>query len=156
MSNGGQSGLTILERPATTAAAFILDEDGRVLLIRENYGRRRYGPPGGLVEPGESPQQACIREVREETTMDVAVQHLIGTYSFPNLPEPFISNAFRCKIIGGAPAIPLTGEIAYVGWFDASELPEPLTHLAPNAIADLIAGRQYVERVIHESYSPRE
>jgi 8-oxo-dGTP pyrophosphatase MutT (NUDIX family) len=41
------------ERRVELAAwAIVLDERGRVLLIRENYGRRRYGLPGGAVEPG--------------------------------------------------------------------------------------------------------
>jgi ADP-ribose pyrophosphatase YjhB (NUDIX family) len=140
----------MLETPTRTAAAFILDGDGRLLLIRENYGRRRYGPPGGLVEPGETPRQAAIREVREETTLDVAVQYLIGAYSFPNVPEPFVAYAFRCEIVSGEPVIPSTGEIAGIGWFDPSELPKPLTFLAPHAVADLVAGRQNVIRMLRD------
>jgi ADP-ribose pyrophosphatase YjhB (NUDIX family) len=136
--------------PARTAAALILDVNHRVLFIRENYGRRRYGPPGGLVELGESPLEAVVREAREETTLDIAVQYLIGTYLFPNVPQPFLAFAFRCEIVRGEPAIPTTGEIATVGWFDLSELPSPLTYLAPRAIPDLIAGRQNMARTIHD------
>jgi ADP-ribose pyrophosphatase YjhB (NUDIX family) len=51
---------------------------GRLLLIQENYGQRRYGPPGGRDEAGENPQQAVLREVREETGLAVRVQRLIG------------------------------------------------------------------------------
>lgn len=49
------------------AAAWVFDGEGRLLLIRENYDRRRYGPPGGAVEPGESPLEAVVREFAEET-----------------------------------------------------------------------------------------
>lgn len=49
------------------AVAVLLDESGRVLLVKENYGERRYGFPGGLVDPGEAPQDAAVREALEET-----------------------------------------------------------------------------------------
>jgi 8-oxo-dGTP pyrophosphatase MutT (NUDIX family) len=66
--------------PGQGAAAFIFDERGRLLLVRENYDRRRYGPPGGRVEPGESPFHAVVREAREEAGIEVAVEHLIVAY----------------------------------------------------------------------------
>jgi 8-oxo-dGTP diphosphatase len=43
------------------AAAAVLDAGGRVLLVEENYDRRRWGFPGGAVEPGESPLDAVVR-----------------------------------------------------------------------------------------------
>ncbi len=132
-----------------TVAAFIFDAAGRLLLIRENYGRHRYGPPGGRVEAGESPQQAVLREVREETGLEVRVQRLIGLYYFAD--EPWLAFAFRCAIERGEPAVPDTGEIAEVGWFDLRDLPAPLTSLAPRAIPDAAGGeygmvRDYLAR----------
>jgi 8-oxo-dGTP pyrophosphatase MutT (NUDIX family) len=60
------------------AAAIIFDEDSRVLLIREGYGAHRYGPPGGAVEPGETPRAAAARETREECGIEVDVGDMIG------------------------------------------------------------------------------
>lgn len=134
--------------PARTAAAFVLNAHGRLLLIRENYGHRRFGPPGGLVESGETPWEAVVREVREETSLAIEVQHLIGTYFFPTVNHPFLAFAFRCEILRGEPTVPSTGEIAALGWFEPSVLPLPLTYLAPHAIPDLIAGRSGVTRTI--------
>jgi len=42
----------------SAAAALIFDQAGRVLLIREGYGERRYGLPGGVIEDGETPRAA--------------------------------------------------------------------------------------------------
>lgn len=49
------------------AAAVILDEDRRVLLVKHTYGRRNWELPGGYVELDESAADAVVREVREET-----------------------------------------------------------------------------------------
>ena len=49
----------------TCAASLILDVAGRVLLVRQAYGNRLWGLPGGVVDPGETPMDAAIREARE-------------------------------------------------------------------------------------------
>ena len=51
--------------PRIAAGALYLDENGRVLLIQPTY-KSHWDIPGGYVEPGESPLQACRREIREE------------------------------------------------------------------------------------------
>jgi hypothetical protein len=80
-------GSTISSRPAgeraepsTGAAAVLFDEEGRVLLVKENYGRHRWSLPGGAIEAGETPEEAAVREANEETGVVVAVDHLIGEY----------------------------------------------------------------------------
>jgi 8-oxo-dGTP diphosphatase len=130
-----------------TVAALIFNEVGQVLLIKENYGKRRYGPPGGRIEAGESPKQAVIREALEEVCVQVQVSGLIGIYYFAWV-EPWLACAFRCEIVSGQPAVPLTGEIAEVGWFDVNDLPRPLTILAPYAIADAVNGEYGIVRDI--------
>lgn len=53
--------------PARLRAAAVAVRDGRVLVVlRERDGRRYAVLPGGGVEPGETPQQACLRELPEE------------------------------------------------------------------------------------------
>ena len=124
--------------PVLTATAIIFDSAGHLLLIRENYGQHRYGPPGGRVETDESPAQGVIREVLEETDAHVAVERLIGIYYFAD--EPWLAFAFRCSLEAGTPQGPDSGEIAEVGWFDPGSLPQPLTHLLSSALDDALSG----------------
>lgn len=112
--------------------AFIFDEEGHVLLIRENYGRRRYGPPGGRVEAAEAPQQAVVREAQEETGLEVAVEHLVGMRWFTGWTgESGLGLFFRCRVLSGEPRVQDPGEIAEVGWFDPTRPPRPFTNAEP-------------------------
>ncbi|WP_017972922.1 NUDIX domain-containing protein [Actinopolyspora halophila] len=55
--------------PRVAAGALFVDGDGRVLLVRKTYGNR-WDIPGGYVDAGESPAQACRRELIEELGID--------------------------------------------------------------------------------------
>lgn len=122
---------------AMSACGIIFNEKGHILLIKENYDRRRYGLPGGMIEAGETPEEAVIREVMEETCVQVRVSRLVGMYDF-RWSERWLSFAFLCEIESGSPTIPPTDEIAEVSWFDPHDLPTPLTNVAPLAIADAL------------------
>lgn len=62
---------------------FVMDRLGRILLeIRSDSGM--WGLPGGAIDPGESIHQAALREVKEETGLEVRIIRLIGVYSEPS------------------------------------------------------------------------
>jgi 8-oxo-dGTP diphosphatase len=66
------------------AVDVIIEIDGRIVLIE----RKNYPPgwaiPGGFVDVGESVEAAAIREMREETGLDVELTDLLGVYSRPD------------------------------------------------------------------------
>lgn len=65
-----------IARPAAAAGALFLDDEGRVLVVEPTY-KRHWEIPGGEVEKGESPTEACARELQEELGLDLPVGRLL-------------------------------------------------------------------------------
>lgn len=131
------------------AAAVIRDEAGRVLLIRRGDGGG-WSLPGGVMEPGERLDQCLVREVQEETGLEVEPVRLIGVYSdpavnhitFPNGDQVHIVSAtFECRVVGGRPR-PDGDESLEVAYFAPNALPEALVPAHRIRIQDAIAGRE--------------
>ena len=132
------------------AFALIVDGAGQVLLVRHNYGGHFYALPGGAVEPGELPQEAAVREIREELCVDARATRLLSINRFVR-DGRFQAHVFLAEIIRGTPAHPGTEEIAEVGWFDPDHLPQPVYVTVEYAIADARRGDYGVLRDIRTS-----
>jgi 8-oxo-dGTP diphosphatase len=62
-------------------AAVVIVEDDRVLLMRRRKpGEEYYVVPGGGIEPGETPEEAAVREAKEETGLDVTLAGKLGVF----------------------------------------------------------------------------
>ncbi len=87
----------------------ISDGRGRVLLHRRSDDGL-WGMPGGWVDDGESPEQAIVREVREETGFAVRVVGLAETTQRP----ASLHHTFLCEVLGGELAVSdESHEVAY-------------------------------------------
>ncbi|MBX2800212.1 MAG: NUDIX domain-containing protein [Myxococcales bacterium] len=88
-------------------AAVIHDEAGRVLVLRQVTGH--HSLPAGAIDPGESPREAVVREVREECGYEVVPSRLIdvfGGHDFRLIyPNGHVVEAtacvFGCDVVGG-------------------------------------------------------
>lgn len=71
--------------PLLTVDCVALDSGGRVLLIKRKHPpfEGQYALPGGFVDIGETVEEACRRELREETGVKAGKLHLVGVYSDP-------------------------------------------------------------------------
>ncbi|HEY5360832.1 MAG TPA: NUDIX domain-containing protein [Streptosporangiaceae bacterium] len=84
--------------------AVITDPAGRMLLIRRRNepGAGLWSLPGGRVEPGESDQEAIVREVREETSLVVSCGPLLGTVERPGRADSVLDiRDYRAVVTGG-------------------------------------------------------
>ena len=90
---------------ATDGIIEVYDEDdtflGIVLIERKNEPTG-LAIPGGFVDVGESTENAVIREMKEETTLDVKVKKLLGVYSDPLRDKRFhvVSTVYICRATG--------------------------------------------------------
>src|SRR5690606_7419628 len=73
------------QTPALTTDCVVFDESGRVLLIRRKFPpfEGGFALPGGFVDVGETVEDACRRELKEETGLEAGDLTLIGVYSDP-------------------------------------------------------------------------
>lgn len=89
------------------AACVVLTNDQDEVLLQERTDSTRWGLPGGLMELDESIQDCAVREVFEETGLEVQLEHFIGIFNNPmqrwreNDEARIIVFAFTGKVIGG-------------------------------------------------------
>ena len=117
-------GHDLLWLPGVTAVVL---NDGAVLLVRRSDDGS-WSPVTGIVDPGEHPAQAAVREVLEETGVLCAVDDLVWV----NVTEPtvhvngdhaqYLDHTFRCRCLEGVP-FAADDESLEVRWFPVTELP---------------------------------
>jgi 8-oxo-dGTP diphosphatase len=84
--------------------AIITDGAGRLLLVQRGHepSEGLWSVPGGRVEPGETDQEAVVREVREETGLVVTSGPLVGSVERPGLAgSSYVIRDYRCTVTGG-------------------------------------------------------
>ena len=83
-------------------AAIIID-DGKVFATQRGYGEFKDGWefPGGKIDAGETPEEALIREIKEELDTEIVVKELLDTVEY-DYPKFHLSmDCFICKIKSG-------------------------------------------------------
>jgi ADP-ribose pyrophosphatase YjhB (NUDIX family) len=114
-------------RIVPAATAIVTNEKGQILLERRR-DNEHWGLPGGIMEIGETIGQTIIREVKEETGLDVVPKAIVGIYSNPNhviayangeIRQQF-SICFACTMIGGT--LQVSEESFEVAFFSPEEI----------------------------------
>jgi 8-oxo-dGTP pyrophosphatase MutT (NUDIX family) len=131
----------------TTIGVFasIFNKDCQILCVKRANGTQNWTMPGGKLEQGETPIQAVIREVAEETGYQVIPDRFIGAYSIPKNDDLIL--ALDARIVGQNPWQP-TAEIAEFAFFAFNELPETINANTRQCIEDAFEGRVGVLRVL--------
>jgi ADP-ribose pyrophosphatase YjhB (NUDIX family) len=117
--------------PSTTAV--VLDEHGRIALVhRKDNGL--WALPGGGMELGESIEDCAVREVKEETGLDVEITGLVGIYTNPHHVMAYsdgevrqqFSICYTTRLIGGELAY--DSESTDIAWVEPDKIPELSMH----------------------------
>lgn len=126
----------------------VLDSRGWILLEkRSDCGM--WGLPGGRIEPGESVTEAAVREVKEETGLNVEITRLLGVYSEPESHiVTFLDNGdvvhlvdilLEAKIISGE--LSISSESEALHFFNPTALPSDIVPPALAPLQDFLQGK---------------
>jgi ADP-ribose pyrophosphatase YjhB (NUDIX family) len=130
--------------PLVAGAAAVISDDGQILLMRRS-DNRLWNLPGGVMEVGETPAEAVVREVLEETGVRCEPVALVGVYDNrlweTGVAQHLYKFTFLCKPLDGGQAREAPShavETLELGWFTEDALPD-----------DLFAGHA---RRLHDSF----
>jgi 8-oxo-dGTP pyrophosphatase MutT (NUDIX family) len=109
-------------------AAIIFDVARERVLLTRRADNGRWCLPGGQLEPGESAEEGCVREVWEETGLQVAIRRLVGIYTSPHRITEYrdgsrhqiVAFGFEAEVVGGE--LGLSNETTAYGYFSQAEM----------------------------------
>ena len=117
--------------------AAIIRDGNKVFATQRGYGDYKDGWefPGGKVEPGETAQQALIREIKEELDTDIAVGDYLTTIEYDYPTFHLSMQCFWCRIVDGTPVLK---EHEAARWLDVDHIDSVEWLPADLTIIDLI------------------
>lgn len=118
-------GVTHYENPVPAACVVLVDERQRILLTLRNVEPRKgfWCLPGGFIELGETPENAAIRELEEETGLKGRIHMLLGVAADPHpdydtvLITSYLVKTFSGQLIAG-------DDVSEAGFYEHNKLPE--------------------------------
>ena len=141
--------------PEATVGAVILNSENEVLICRSNKWNQKYVIPGGHIEAGEGMEEALIREVKEETGLEIYDIKILGitesiySESFQN-QKHFIFVDFICR--SDSKQVVLNEEAQSYQWIDLCEIENyELEEYTANLLRELKKGdsSKYKQEIIY-------
>ncbi len=132
-----------MSQPPSVGVGVIVTLGSQVLMIRRQnaHGSGTWSTPGGHLEYGETPEACAEREVFEETGVtikDIRFKALTNDI-FEEYGKHYITIWMEAGYQEGEPRVNAPEELCEIGWFEWSQLPEPL--FLP--LRNLLSGRSY-------------
>ncbi len=117
-------------RKVTVRVAILVMNGDRILLEKRAnvLGKGTWAPPIGHLDFGETFEQTALREVREETGLEIADPkfYLLTNDIFEAENEHSVTIWMEAKYVTGEPRVNAPEEESNIGWFQWNDLPEPL------------------------------
>ncbi|MBI2543278.1 MAG: NUDIX hydrolase [Candidatus Aenigmarchaeota archaeon] len=112
------------EKSPKIAVDVLVVRKNKIVLLRRDIEpfRGSLDFPGGMVEYGETVENAAVREVKEETGLDISLKNILGVYSSPSRDPRFhaITIAFVSGVKGGSLKSSFEGRAE---WHDVDKIP---------------------------------
>lgn len=132
--------------PKPTTDVVIHDPAKGIVIIRRANPPNGYALPGGFVDEGEQIELAAIREMKEETGLDVQLDGLLGVYSCPNRdPRSHTVSTVYAGTALNPEALKAGDDAATAAWYKLDNLPEPIVFdhaRIINDFKDVLAGKR--------------
>ena len=108
-------------KPIKVVAAIIRDANGRILCTQRGYGEWKdwWEFPGGKLEAGETPEEALMREIREELSTEIRVDEFLCTVDYDYPTFHLTMHCYLCSLLTGALHL---NEHKAARWLEISEL----------------------------------
>ena len=120
-------------RHSVSVAAAIINPAGQLLAVRR-HDNGHWEPPGGVLELDETIPAGLMREVREETGLEVELEALTGVYK--NMRRGIVALVFRSRIVAGEPRA--TNEVVEVAWLTPDEVRERMDEAYATRLLDAL------------------
>ena len=122
-----------------SVAAMVHDGKGKILLVNSPWRGWEY--PGGLIEPGETFEEALRREIREESGVEVEIERFVGICK--NLEKNIVNIDFVCRYVSGE--LTTSEESTEVIWATPEEAMEMITFpLTKKRLGNMLGGSREV------------
>jgi len=109
-----------------SAGGVVVRGDETIVIVprrRAANGRAVVALPKGHVDPGETPPQAAVREVREEVGLEIGALRYVESHTFVgNEGNQVVDIVFLTRYAGGEPIITDPGEVAAIEWMSTAEV----------------------------------
>lgn len=117
----------------------VRNDDGELLLIRNWFGHQKWSLPGGGIRRNETPAEAAVREVHEETGIRLAIEdlHELGTFPYPGDHRKYMIACFRVDMPKRPPKLAHHRrlETLDISWFPIKTLPRDRSLVVDMAVA---------------------
>ena len=123
--------------PTDLTVAAVVERDGQYLLVEEYaMGQRVFTQPGGHIEADETPEQAVIREVLEETGCTVECVDMIGVYLWihPQTRQQFLRIVYAANFVSCDESLALDDGIIARRWMSLQDLKDRKSVLRSPAV----------------------
>ena len=141
--------------PTDLTVAAVVEKDGRFLIVEERAsGVIVFTQPGGHIEADESPEEACIREVLEESRCQIDIDGLLGVYLWihPQTRQQFLRIMFIANYVGENESRKLDDGIHAVHWMSRDDIEWRLrklrTPMVIRCVDDYLAGKRQSQSIL--------